>query len=58
MALAEVQRHPACRIDIQIETGHGAFALAEWARDGGRVMLKTNDGPLLCANPWELEATV
>jgi phosphoribosyl-dephospho-CoA transferase len=58
MALAEVQRHPACRIDIQIETGHGAFALAEWARDGGRVMLKMNDGPLLCANPWELEATV
>jgi phosphoribosyl-dephospho-CoA transferase len=58
MALAEVQRHPACRIDIQIDTGHGAFALAEWARDCGRVMLKTNDGPLLCANPWELEATV
>jgi phosphoribosyl-dephospho-CoA transferase len=58
MALAEVQRHPACRIDIQIDTGHGAFALAEWARDGGRVMLKTNDGPLLCTNPWELEATV
>jgi phosphoribosyl-dephospho-CoA transferase len=57
MALAEVQRHPACRVDIQIDTGHGAFALAEWARDGGRVMLKTNDGPLLCTNPWELEAT-
>jgi phosphoribosyl-dephospho-CoA transferase len=56
MALTEVQRHPACRIDIQIDTGHGAFALAEWARDGGRVMLKTDDGPLLCANPWELEA--
>lgn len=58
MALAELQRHPACRIDIQIDTGHGAFALVEWTRDGGRVMLKTNDGPLLCANPWELEATV
>lgn len=57
MALAEVQRHSACRIDIQVDTGHGAFALAEWARDGGRVMLKTNDGPLLCTNPWQLEAT-
>jgi phosphoribosyl-dephospho-CoA transferase len=52
MALAEVQRQCACRIDIQIDTGHGAFALAEWTRAGGRVMLKTNDGPLLCANPW------
>lgn len=56
MALAEAQRQSACRIDIQIDTGYGAFALAEWARDGGRVMLKTNDGPLLCANPWEPEA--
>lgn len=55
MALAEVQRQSACRIDIQIDTGHGAFALAEWTRAGGRVMLKTNDGPLLCANPWEPE---
>jgi phosphoribosyl-dephospho-CoA transferase len=58
MALAGVQRQSACRIDIQIDTGHGAFALAEWARDGGRVMLKTNDGPRLCTNPWELEAGV
>jgi phosphoribosyl-dephospho-CoA transferase len=56
-ALAEVQAQSACRIDIQIDTGHGAFALAEWGRAGGRVMLKTNDGPLLCTNPWELEAT-
>jgi phosphoribosyl-dephospho-CoA transferase len=53
LALAEVQRHSGCRIDIQIDTGHGAFALAEWARDSGRVMLKTNDGPLLCTNPWQ-----
>jgi phosphoribosyl-dephospho-CoA transferase len=56
MTLTEVQRQSACRIDIQIDTGHGAFALAEWAKNGGRVMLKTNDGPLLCANPWEPEA--
>lgn len=55
-ALAEMQRQSACRIDIQIDTGYGAFALIEWARDGRRVMLKTNDGPLLCANPWEARA--
>lgn len=41
----------ACRIDIQVDTGHGAFAFAEWRR-GGRVLLKTNSGPQLCADPW------
>jgi phosphoribosyl-dephospho-CoA transferase len=41
----------ACRIDIQVDTGHGAFAFAEWRR-GGRVLLKTNTGPQLCADPW------
>ncbi|WP_034916967.1 malonate decarboxylase holo-ACP synthase [Erwinia sp. 9145] len=41
-----------CRVDTQIETSHGAFALTEWLRDG-RVMLKTNDGPRLTATPWQ-----
>ncbi|HTN67070.1 MAG TPA: malonate decarboxylase holo-ACP synthase, partial [Burkholderiaceae bacterium] len=32
---------PICRIDLQLDTGHGGFALAEWA-DGPRpVLLKT-----------------
>ncbi|HJV00643.1 MAG TPA: malonate decarboxylase holo-ACP synthase [Burkholderiaceae bacterium] len=54
-ALEEIQRQAACRIDIQIDTGRGAFALAEWTRDAGRVLLKTGDGPLLCTHPWQPE---
>lgn len=40
-----------CRADTQVETPHGAFALAEWLRDR-RVMLKTTRGPRLTARPW------
>ncbi|MGB7803618.1 malonate decarboxylase holo-ACP synthase [Buttiauxella sp.] len=40
-----------CRADTQVETPHGAFALAEWLRDG-RVLLKTNQGPQLVSDPW------
>jgi phosphoribosyl-dephospho-CoA transferase len=41
-----------CRIDIQVDTGAGGFALMEHAR-GGKVMLKTARGPLLVADPWD-----
>jgi phosphoribosyl-dephospho-CoA transferase len=51
-ALVALQHHPACRIDIQIDTGNGGFALMEHAR-GGTVMLKTDDGPRLVADPWQ-----
>ncbi|MEM6161507.1 malonate decarboxylase holo-ACP synthase [Erwinia sp. P6884] len=44
-----------CRVDTQVETPAGAFALAEWLRDG-RVMLKTNEGPRLTTRPWEESA--
>jgi phosphoribosyl-dephospho-CoA transferase len=40
------------RVDVQIETPCGAFALKEWLRTGGPVLLKTADGPLLCGDPW------
>lgn len=40
-----------CRADTQIETPLGAFALAEWLRDG-RVLLKTSSGPHLVTDPW------
>jgi len=43
-----------CRIDLQIDTGHGGFAFAEWAAGRTRVLLKTAQGPVLAANPWEL----
>lgn len=40
------------RLDIQIATPLGAFALAERLRTGGRVLLKTDRGPVLCEDPW------
>jgi phosphoribosyl-dephospho-CoA transferase len=46
-----LQARQACRIDIQLDTGRGGCALAEYAR-GGRVLLKTGHGPLLVADPW------
>lgn len=52
-ALDEASRGATCRVDIQIDTGRGAFALAEWRRGGRRTMLKTDAGPLLCADPWD-----
>lgn len=43
-----------CRLDLQIDTGYGGFAYAEWAAGRGRVLLKTDRGPLLTAAPWEI----
>ena len=51
-ALCALQDRQPCRLDIQVDTGAGGFALAEYAR-GGRVLLKTNDGPCLVDDPWE-----
>lgn len=53
--LAALQDGAPCRVDIQVDTGHGGFALAEHAR-GGRVLLKTAHGPLLVADPWRPHA--
>jgi phosphoribosyl-dephospho-CoA transferase len=50
-ALCALQRDAACRVDIQVDTGAGGFALNEYAR-GGRVLLKTGHGPLLVTDPW------
>ena len=44
----------ACRLDLQIDTGQGGFAYAEWAAERGRVLLKTDHGPVLTATPWGL----
>ena len=41
---ALLQAAPA-RIDMQVDTGHGGFALAEWAGQADRVLLKTARGP-------------
>ena len=39
------------RVDVQLDTPGGAVALAEYAR-GGRVLLRTPDGPSLIHDPW------
>jgi phosphoribosyl-dephospho-CoA transferase len=43
--------HPA-RVDLQVETPAGAFALLEWSRTGGPVLLKTALGPVLSDDAW------
>jgi len=42
----------AARVDVQVETPLGAFALQEWLRTGGPVLLKTDAGPMLCNDVW------
>ena len=44
------------RVDVQVETAHGAFALTEWAACSARVLLKTERGPLLVDDPWQCES--
>jgi len=51
-ALCAMHEHAGCRIDIQIDTGAGGFALMEYAR-GGKTMLKTDHGPRLVDEPWK-----
>ena len=40
------------RIDMQLETPHGAVALREWAGQTARVLLKCATGARLVADPW------
>jgi phosphoribosyl-dephospho-CoA transferase len=40
------------RVDVQVETPLGAFALQEWLRTGGPVLLKTDCGPVLVDDAW------
>jgi phosphoribosyl-dephospho-CoA transferase len=49
-----LNRLPA-RVDAQLDAPAGAVMLAEYAR-GGRVLLRTPDGPVLTRDPWR-EAT-
>lgn len=43
------------RVDLQLETPCGAVALREWAGEAPRVLLKTQHGPLLVRDPWQLQ---
>jgi phosphoribosyl-dephospho-CoA transferase len=44
---------PEVRLDVQLATPFGAFALQERLRTRGRVLLKTDSGPVLCDDPWQ-----
>ena len=56
--LRELLGSSPCRVDLQVDTGRGAFSFAEW--DSGRepVLLKTDTGPLLTGDPWKLRASI
>ncbi len=56
--LRTVLRRSPCRVDMQIDTGRGAFSFAEWANGNGRVLLKTDIGPLLTGDPWTAGASI
>lgn len=51
-AVAQLLHNLDARVDVQVETPFGAFALHEWTRTGGAVLLKTNRGPVLTDNAW------
>lgn len=52
-ALSAAALEHKTRIDVQIETCKGAFSLAEFARSGAHVMLRSADGVKLVADPWQ-----
>jgi phosphoribosyl-dephospho-CoA transferase len=52
-ALWALQSGAACRIDIQVDTGRGGFALVEYMRGARRTLLKTAHGPVLLPDPWD-----
>jgi phosphoribosyl-dephospho-CoA transferase len=54
-ALCALQASAPCRLDIQIDTGIGGFALSEFAGGARRTLLKTAHGPRLLADPWAQE---
>lgn len=51
-ALNALQASAPCRLDIQVDTDIGGFALSEYVRGSGRILLKTAHGPQLVADPW------
>lgn len=50
--LASLQAQALCRLDILLETPLGGVALADWAANAPKVLLKTAAGPRLVGDPW------
>ncbi|HEX3637144.1 MAG TPA: malonate decarboxylase holo-ACP synthase, partial [Paraburkholderia sp.] len=50
--LQTIAQRAGIRMDAQLETPAGGVALAEWAADKARVMVRHARGPQLIADPW------
>ncbi len=50
--LARLLDQTGCRVDLQIDTGRGGFALRDWLACPRKTLLKTDFGPRLVADPW------
>jgi len=48
---ADLSRLPV-RIDLLLETPHGAAMLTEYAKDAGLMLLRSAQGPRLVHDPW------
>jgi phosphoribosyl-dephospho-CoA transferase len=48
---ADLARLPV-RVDVLLETPHGAVSLSEFVHTGGVTLLRAADGPRLVRNPW------
>jgi phosphoribosyl-dephospho-CoA transferase len=53
--LVETLDRAICRIDLQLQTPHGAVALREWAGQARHVLLKADDGARLVSDPWQVQ---
>jgi len=54
---ADLSKLPV-RVDLLLETPHGAAALAEYAQGAGATLLRSAQGPRLVRDPWSAGAAV
>lgn len=52
---ARLARLPV-RCDVQLETPAGGVSLADWLSDASQVLIKSDQGPYLAADPWAVAA--
>ena len=51
--LVQILNRAVCRIEVQLQTPFGAVALREWAGASRQVLLKSEHGAWLVAQPWQ-----
>jgi phosphoribosyl-dephospho-CoA transferase len=54
---ADLSKLPV-RVDLLLETPHGAVALVEYAKSAGATLLRSAQGPRLVRDPWSAGAAV